>query len=114
MRRSSVNSNVFTNYMNLTPDNDRTPRERKKLSLSGVLPQDMVKQAKYMVEETRKAWTVMSRKGASDVVVSDENIEDMKKRGYTPVERFEYKPSRKELIDSFNAYLDACNAEGGD
>ena len=109
MHKSTVNRTLT-----LSPDNDRTPKERRKLTLSSTLPTDMVKQAKYMVEHTKKAWTIMSRKGASDVVVSDENIEDMKKRGYTIVERFEYTPTREELLASFNAYLDACNAEGGD
>lgn len=112
MRKSSVNASTFAQHASLSPNNDRTGSVRNASKFfSEKLPNDMVKQAKYMVEQTHKSWTVMSRKGASDVVVSDENLADMTKRGYTVVKRFEYKPSRKELLESFNLYLDKCNEE---
>lgn len=110
MRKSTMNGTTFAQTTSLSPNNDRTSSSRDTNKFfSEKVPNDMFKQAKYMVDETKKSWTVMSRKGASDVVVSDENIADMKKRGYTVVKRFEYHMSRKERLESFNKYLDECN-----
>ena len=102
----------FAQQTKLSPNNDRSRKDMSKFSTE-VVPTDMHAQAKYMVEHTKQSWTVMSRKGSSTVVVSDENLTDMMNRGYAVVRRYEYTPSRKELIESFKLYLDRCN-EGGD